>query len=163
VIAPCARLINDAEELARFILTDSWLYKDDRPGCKVRPTALIPSPHKELSVYRIDGWTQQEVSTVGESIADDRENGHRQKEIAKGKHYPANKRTYRHLGQALLKAKSFRFVELDVSWDEPPLGHSNVIGWPSAENRKAEEAAQLAKASRLLEMNLVTYKKAWLG
>jgi hypothetical protein len=161
VIAPCASLVNDEEELARFILTDSWLYKDNRPGCKVRPTALIPSPRKELSVYRIDGWTQQEVRTVGQSVADDRENNHRQKEIAKGKNYPDNKRTYRHLGQALLKAKSFRFVELDVSWDEPPSGHSNVIGWPiSAGDRKAEEAAQMAKALKLLEMNLVTYTAA---
>jgi hypothetical protein len=62
--------------------------------------------------------------------------------------------------QALLKAKSFRTEGLDVVWDEPPLGHANVIGWPSAGNRKAEEAAQLAKALRLLEMNLVTYATA---
>jgi len=60
-----------------------------------------------------------------------------------------------------LKAKAFRFVELDVSWDEPPLGHSNVIGWPiSAGDRKTQEAAQMAKALKLLEMNLVTYTAA---
>ena len=83
------------------------------------------------------------------------------KKIAKGKNYPDNKRTHRYLGHALLKAKSFRFVELDVAWDEPPLGHSNVIGWPiSAGDRKAEEAAQMARAIKLLEMNLVTYTAA---
>lgn len=157
MITACARHVLDEEELARFILTDSWLYKDDRSGCKVRPVALIPNPNTELSVYRVDGWTQQEVRTVGQSVADAREKSHRQREIAKGKDYPDNKRTFRHLGQALLKAKSFRSVELDVSWDEPPPGHWNVIGWPTLTgNRKVDEAAQMAKALTLLETDWLT-------
>jgi hypothetical protein len=161
VITACTRDVLDEEELARFILTDGWLYKDDRTSCKVRPTALIPRPHKELSVYRIDGWSQEDVKTVGQGVADARENNHRQREIAKGKNYPDNKRTYRHLGHASLKAKSFRWVELDVSWDEPPSGHSNVVGWPpSTGNRKVDEAAQMAKALRLLETDLVAYAAA---
>ena len=161
MITACAIHVSDEEELARFVLTDSWLYKDNRPGCKVRWTALIPSPHIELSVYRIEGWTQEDVKTVGQNVADDREKNHRQKEIAKGNNYPSDKRTFRHLGHAALKAKSFRWVELDISWDEPPPGHSNVIGWPpSVGNRKADEAAQMAKALKLLEMNLVTYAAA---
>ena len=41
------------------------------------------------------------------------------------------------------------------------FNHSNVIGWPiSASDRKAEEAAQMSKALKLLEMNLVTYTAA---
>ena len=73
MIAPCARFVNDQEELARFVLTDGWLYKDNRLGCKLRPIALIPSPHEELSVYRIDGWIPDEVRTVGQGVADERE------------------------------------------------------------------------------------------
>jgi hypothetical protein len=164
VITACASHVSDEEVLARFVLTNSWLYKDDRPGCKVKWTALIPSPHKELSVYRIDGWTQEDVRSVGQNVADAREVNHRQREITKGNDYPDNKRTYRYLGHASLKAKSFRWVELDVSWDEPPPGHSNVIGWPtSTGNRKVDEAAQMAKALRLLETNLVSYTRCLDG
>jgi hypothetical protein len=157
VIGPGARFVNDEEELARFVLTDSWLYKDDRLGCKLRPIALIPSPHEELSVYRIDGWTD-EVRIVGQGVAEERESNHRQRELAYGKPYPATKRTFKYLGRALLKAKSFRIEHLDVIWDEPPFAHANVVGWPTEfGNRKAKEAAQLAKALRLVDANSVIY------
>jgi hypothetical protein len=146
VIGPCARFVNDEEELARFVLTDSWLYKDDRLGCKLRPIALIPSPHEELSVYRIDGWTSDEVRIVGQGVAEERESNHRQRELAYGKPYPPAKR------------KSFRIEQLDVIWDEPPFAHANVVGWPTEfGNRKAKEAAQLAKALRLVDANSVIY------
>ena len=161
MIAPCARFVNDQEELARFVLTDGWLYKDNRLGCKLRPIALIPSPHEELSVYRIDGWIPDEVRTVGQGVADERESNHRQRELANGKPYPPTKRTFKYVGRALLKAKSFRSEQLDVVWDEPPLGHSNVVGWPTQSgNRKANEAAQLAKALRLIDTKSVTYVAA---
>jgi len=161
VIAPCARFVNDQEELARFVLTDGWLYKDNRLGCKLRPIALIPSPHEELSVYRIDGWIPDEVRTVGQGVADERESNHRQRELANGKPYPPTKRTFKYVGRALLKAKSFRGEQLDVVWEEPPLGHSNVVGWPTQSgNRKSNEAAQLAKALRLIDTNSVTYVAA---
>jgi hypothetical protein len=148
--------VSDKENLARFILTDSWLYKDDRGGCPLRPNAFMPHPHLELSVYRIDGWTEDELRSKGEEIASERESKHRAAMLAQGRSYPAAKRTFRHLGRGEIVTGEVRKCGLDVVKNEPPIAHANIVGWPAlSNNRKADEAAQMAFA--LLLQGRVTF------
>ena len=142
--------VGDGERLARYVLTESWLYKDNRPGCLLRPTAFLPHPRIELSVYRIDDWSETEIADKGREVAEDRERSHRGKQLAEGKAYPEEKRTFRHLGRGEIIAKDVRAIGLDVVPKEPPVRHANVIGWPALTNeRKVDEAAQMACALQL--------------
>jgi hypothetical protein len=142
--------VADSENLARYVLSDSWLYKDDRPGCPLKPSAFMPHPRIELSVYRIDDWSAQQIKARGNEVADARENSHRAKQIAQGKSYPANKRTFRNHGYGQILAGDVRVTGLDVTPKEPPIRHADIVRWPPISgNRKADEAAQLAYALRI--------------
>jgi hypothetical protein len=138
------------EHLARYVLTSSWLYKDDRKGCPLRPTAFMPHPRIELSVYRIDGCSDEEISTQGREVAEERERNHRAKQLAEGVPYPQGKRTFRFLGRGELEARDVRWAGLDVVPMEPPVRHANIVGWPAlTADRKVDEAAQMAYALKL--------------
>src|SRR5437660_10075528 len=112
--------VADGEHIARYVLTSSWLYKDDRKGCPLRPTAFMPHPRIELSVYRIDGWSEEEISNKGREVAEEREQKHRAKQLQIGAPYPETKRTFRFLGRGDLQAQSVRWAGLDVVPKEPP-------------------------------------------
>ena len=142
--------IEDAESLARFILSASWLYRDERPGCPVRLNAFLPHPRVELSVYRTTGWHESEISAQGTEVASDRELAHRDRSMASGEPYPANKTTFRYLGRGELSAANVRASGLNVVAKEPPIRHADIIGWPPlTNNRKHDEASQMAFAIKL--------------
>jgi len=142
--------VADGEQLARYVLSPSWLYKDHRQGSPLRPTAFMPHPKIELSVYRIDYWSKVEVDAKGNEVVNEREQNHRARQLAQRKNYPAEKRTFRYLGRAEIKAHDVRSAGLDVVPKEPPVRHADIIGWPGlVGNRKADEATQMAYALKL--------------
>lgn len=142
--------IEDAEVLARYILSKSWLYLDNRPGNKLRSNAWLPHPRIELSVYRVDDWTPSEIDKKGEEVATERESNHRQSELGKGNDYPDGKRTFKYLGTGKIQAWDVRRSELDAVPKEPPCRHADIIGWPPlTQNRKQDVAAQMEYAMRL--------------
>lgn len=114
--------VDDGEKLARFILTERHIRKSDKT---VKPEALIPSPHIELSVTRHRGFSDDEVWSSGNDVA-----------IIRNRPL---------IGRADFNAADARQQKLDVKPDEPPRNHANIIGWPP------EKSSQLALA---LEMSL---------
>jgi hypothetical protein len=110
----------------------------------------MPHPRVELSVYRIDGWSEKEISDKGREVAAEREQKHRAKQLEMGLPYPEEKQTFRFLGRGQLQAHSVRSADLDVVPKEPPVRHADVVGWPPlSSNRKVDEAAQMAYALKL--------------
>jgi hypothetical protein len=79
--------IANQETLARYILSESWLYKNNRPGSQLRPNAFMPY-RGELSVFRMDGLSAMQRAAIGEKLANEREQKHRQAELAAGRIYP---------------------------------------------------------------------------
>lgn len=145
-------VVANDEPLARYVLTGSWLYKDGRAGTPLRPNAWIPHPHIELSVYRINGWNDSEITALGNIVASERETNHRAKEIEKGASYPEEKITFRYHGRGEILASEVRLVGLDVIPDEPPHRHAEIVNWPPlVGNKKHDEAAHLLYAARLNE------------
>ena len=119
----------------------------------------MPHPRTELSVYRIDGCSIEEVTAIGMEIAAERERKHREKQLADGKPYPADKRSFVYLGRGELQATDARSVGLEVVPKEPPARHANILGWPNLTgDRKADEAAQMAYALAL--QNKIRYLPA---
>jgi hypothetical protein len=142
--------VEHAEPLARYILSKRWLYAEESPGGKIRTNAWLPHPHVELSVYRTDGWTVQEIDQKGVEIATQREANHRERELSNGRDYPADKRTFTYLGSGNIRASDVRDSGLDVLPDEPPHRHANIVGWPPlTQDKKRDIAAQMEYAMLL--------------
>lgn len=140
--------VRDDETVARFILTESLLYKKDRPYT-LRTTAWIPNPYTKTSVFRITEWSTEQIAKCGIAVAAEREEGHRATELKKGKDYPPGKRTFRYLGQGEVQAAAIRSAKFEIEPSEPPCRHADIVGWPPlTENRKDNESAQLAAALR---------------
>ena len=137
--------------LARYILSKSWLYADNRPGSKVRANAWLPHPYIGLSVYRVDGWAAQDVDKKGEEIAAERETKHRQSELSKGKDYPAGKQTFTYVGTGKIQAWNVRRSGLDVVPKEPPHRHADIVGWPPLTQSKKEDMAAQMEYAMLLQ------------
>lgn len=145
-------MVEAQELLARYVLSESWLYKDGRHGSPLRPNAWIPHPRIELSVFRISGWSEEEVTSKGAEIAAEREEKHRANMLEKGCPYPEGKTSFRYLGRGEIVAESVRSTGLDVVPKEPPPKHADIVNWPPLTgNRKHDEAGQLAFALKLLE------------
>jgi len=143
-------VVKDDEHLARYILTDRWLYRDGRVGCPVRTNAWIPLPHVELSVYRTDDWTEDETHAKGKEVAEERERNHRFKELDAGRDYPDGKRCFRYLGFAGILGAQVRSTGLDIIPKEPPPCHADIVNWPPLTgNRKHDEATQMAFALKI--------------
>ena len=144
--------VRDEENLARYVLSASWLYKDERPGSPLRPNAWLPHPTVELSVFRTDGWCEFEVVAQGERVAAEREAKHRETALAQGREYPSDKVTFRYQGRGEIKAKDVRVIGLDLVPKEPPPRHADIVNWPPLTgNRKHDEAGQMVFAMKLQE------------
>lgn len=135
--------------LARYVVSESWLYKDDRPGSPLRPNAFMPPRDVKLSVFRVDGWSESERIEKGRAVAAAREQKHRESELTRGRVYPDGKCTFKYRGRGELIALDVRSNGLDVLPDEPPEKHANIVGWPQGGNKKADEAAQMVYAMKL--------------
>ncbi|NJK90502.1 MAG: hypothetical protein HC904_00925 [Blastochloris sp.] len=142
--------MRDHEPLARYILTASFLYKDNRAGTPLRPNSWIPHPSVELSVFRIEGWQEEQVIAQGEKVASEREAKHRNKILGEGKEYPEDKTTFRYHGRGEIIAREVRSVGLEVLPKEPPPRHADVVNWPPLTgNKKHDESSQMAFAMKL--------------
>jgi hypothetical protein len=147
-----AAAVGDEELLARYALSRSWLYNDNRAGNPMRPNAWMPLPHVDLSVYRVSDWDDASIVAQGVRVAEERETKHKAAQIAEGKSYPEEKRTFRYLGRGEIVTRDVRANGLDVDPDEPPPRHAVIIGWPALTgNRKHDEATQMALAYKLSE------------
>jgi hypothetical protein len=85
----------------------------------------------EVSVFRVDGLSVQQIWGIGTDIAEKRH------------------RTLYARGDT--NAREVRQTGLDVSRMEPPPRHANIVGWP--ENDKPRQkliALQLAAAAKLV-------------
>jgi hypothetical protein len=146
-------LVSDAEPLGRFVLQSGWLNKTDPKNVSVRPNAFLPQPLSSVavSVYRVHTWSEDEIQAKGSQVANEREENHRSKMMAKGESYSATKTTFRHLGRAHIITSDVRGAGLDVLPKEPPPRHADIVGWPSPAglNKKEDEAAQLEYAQKL--------------
>jgi hypothetical protein len=90
-------------------------------------------------------------AAIGEKLANEREQKHRQAELAAGRIYPDEKCTFHYRGRGELMAHDVRASGLEVKSQEPPERHANILGWPEKGSRKADEAAQMIYAMRLQE------------
>lgn len=142
--------VADQEMLARYVLSESFLYRDNGQGSLLRPNVFMPY-RGETSVFRVDGLSETERVAIGEKVANKREQKHRQAELTKGRAYPEGKCTFRYRGRGELKAHDVRTGGLDVTPQEPPERHANIVGWPQGGNKKADEAAQMLFAMKLQE------------
>jgi hypothetical protein len=145
--------VPDDDLIARFVLQSNLLNKENAKKILVKPNAFLPQPLSsvEVSVYRIRDWSEREIQHKGIEVADERESNHRKKILAKGQSYPADKRTFKHLGRGQLIVADVRATSLDVVAKEPPLRHADIVGWPRPVglNKKDDEAAQLLYAQML--------------
>ena len=109
--------VADAERLARFILTERHIRKNDG---SVRAEAFAPFKYVEMSVTRHRDFSEEELWAMGRQVAE--------------------ARTLPLVGRADFLAADAREQNLDVTPDEPPRNHANVIGWPP------EKPAQMIRA-----------------
>jgi hypothetical protein len=144
-----SQLVADREMLARYILPESWLYKDDRAGSPLKPNAFMPY-RGEVSVFRVDGLNSSEKIAIGQAVANERERKHREAVLRQGHIYPETKCTFRYRGRGELTADDVHSCGLDVVSQEPPERHANICGWPPPSgNKRTDEAAQILYAIKL--------------
>ena len=151
--APAAEdRVGDAEPLARYIVASKHLDRSDPANPKLKAAAFLPHPHVALSVFRVEGWTEEKRRAVGDDVAAQREAKERQRVLAKGELYPDDKRTFRLHGWGLTSAAKVRVARLDVVAKEPPPRHADIVGWPALTgDKKADEAAQMRYALELMK------------
>ncbi|HUE81822.1 MAG TPA: hypothetical protein VMM84_06880 [Pyrinomonadaceae bacterium] len=119
--------VSDNEQLARYIFSKSHF---SRQSNRVKAEAYMPN-RGQVSVFRIDGLTESAIWGIGDYIALKRE------------------RTL--YGRGDTTANQVRNAGLDISSDEPPPRHANLIGWP--ENDKGRHkliALQIAAVATLV-------------
>jgi hypothetical protein len=144
-----SQIVTDREMLARYILTESWLYKDNRAGSPLKANAFMPY-RGEVSVFRVDELNSTQRIAIGEAVAKERERKHREAALSQGHAYPETKCTYRYRGRGELTAGDVRINGLDVISQEPPERHANICGWPpQSGNKRTDEAAQMLYALKL--------------
>ena len=125
-------IVDDTEDLARFLTSSSQF---NTAG--VKPSALLPNPkNAETSVFRHGSESSESLWRIGDQ-------------------YLAGSRTLH--GAAIFKAKHVRDASLEVSAQEPPPRHANIVGWPLSQNdpemtkaERIERAALIAQYAELV-------------
>lgn len=129
------REVDANELLARFILFSKHIRANDGT---IKPDALIPHPHRELSVTRHIDATQDEIWEAGAAVA------------------RARSRTL--YGRADVAAHDFMekllVVKPDPILDHPSLpdnpNHANVSGWPDDKGQQRLLAHEIAARASLV-------------
>jgi len=124
--------VHDDEKLTRF-LTSSRHFNTKM----VKPAALLPNPKNgETSVFRHGEHPADSLWEIGRT------------------HIGGDRSLH---GAAVIAASVVRVELLEVTADEPPDRHANIIGWPSdpddpvlTKAKRKEKAAVLAGNSILL-------------
>ena len=124
--------INNNESLSRYILNSNQF---SRLKNIVKPSAFMPAPNLQLSVFRIKGLDQDAIWELGE------------KEVV-SKIIPI-KTLY---GMAKILSLSVKATGLRIDPDDTPPRHANIIGWPQEKDKQKMIAIELAsKASLILK------------
>lgn len=122
--------IKNNEPLARYILESSQF---SRLKNIVKPSAFMPAPNLQLSVFRIEGLDQKAIWELGE------------KEVV-SRIIPI-KTLY---GMAKLLALSAKSAGLRIDPDDTPPRHANIIGWPKEKDEQKIIAIELATQASLV-------------
>ncbi len=118
----------DAQEgLSRFVYSSGHIRRSNQT---LKPNAFLPDPHDNLSVTRDREATDDELWTVGRTIADDRSR--------------AESRTVTLHGRGDVLANTYRAagltVEPDPVADNP--NHTLIKGWDMSEKAKRLQRCQ---------------------
>ena len=121
------------EMLSRFILTRQYVNQQTK---QLKPAAFVPHPYEELSVTRDREATDEEIWSVGRSIA-----GLQQKTLH---------------GRADALAATYVQQKLKTIADpvEGNANHVNITNWPSAADKAAQKliAQEIAAVARFVEV-----------
>ncbi len=123
--------ISPLECLARFILQKKW-YRADKT---IKHNAFMPNQNGEVSVYRTNDLTGQQINEIGRlHVA----------EIL-------NKKL---LGRAEIVTSSILKQNLKIEVDpEPHPRHANIIGWSTDKSKHKMIAIELAAEAQLHLIN----------
>ena len=118
--------VEDSEKIGRFIFSEDHFSNITR---QVKYAAFMPASDKKASVYRIDGYTEEQICAIDE-------------EFVSGKRTDGKKSKAR----ADLFAKQIRQFHLDVVSDPfPHIHHANIEGYSSEKSENKLKAIELAK------------------
>ena len=106
------------------VLTHYLFRKELRGDGTVKPEAVTPFPHEDLSVTRHRDLTQEDIWECGEVVA-----------VKQG-------RTF--FGRADFRASHLP-DGLAVQPSEPPRNHADIGGWPSERSGQLKQAVLLAE------------------
>ena len=112
---------SDEAPVARFAVESKKLKQDF-----ATPKLFEPTRNLELSVYRIQNLSNQDVIHIGIGVA---------------KTHPTSKALY---GWAELARSAIIEVGLSIDDDDNPKGHSTVIGWPEEVSKRKRYQQELA-------------------
>lgn len=122
--------INSSESLGRYLTQKNHF---SRMRNEVKPNAFFPPPNLQLSVYRIDGLTLDEIWKIGkENVVDS---------MAE----PRNL-----YGIADVKARVVEEEKLTIMPDNLPSRHANILDWPSEEARWLSITQRIAAEAKLI-------------
>lgn len=130
-------MIAPNEVLSRFILTRSHLDWSNPDYPRLRPEALMPHPHVELSVFRTSALSMETVKNLGESVAAERSETDKRQVVLQG------------CGE--IENSHVLAAGLNTIPAEPPPNHACIIGWPKlSANKKEDKSRQKSIAQRLI-------------
>jgi hypothetical protein len=120
-----AELVADDEEVARSIMSSSWVAKSTG---RIKHNAYMPAPDDDTSVFRC---TKMDVSDVRSLISEDRLTEH---------------------GAAVVPVYAVRDTSLDVIASEPPKRHANIRGWPRVHDPEEQKSKRKEIAMGIAEI-----------
>ena len=128
----------DAERVSRFLFSRK---NDFSPSRKlVKPSAFDPYPYNELSVAHSTGLTEAEVWAVGELVRE---------ACGRPVVYACADIDVAHISEQKLRA---------MRDDQPFQRHTNVLGWPSLENKDDQKRLCKGIATQLASRASLTLK-----
>ena len=114
--------------LARYLIQS----KDfSRAGNYVKARAFMPPPDRKTSVFQINGLTDNEIWDIGED------------------HVARPQEKTLHGRGDILAAAVEKTKVLKIHYDNIPLRHANIIGWPEEKDRQKLLAQELAAEAEL--------------
>jgi hypothetical protein len=121
--------IVDTEPLGRYLLSKNYF---SRQNNRVKYSAFMPPADLQLSVFRMQDLTEDDIWTLGEE------------EVVKKA--PTPKTLY---GRAEIIPLTVRHVGLRVDPDDTPPRHVSITGWPQVKSEQKLMALQLAEEAIL--------------
>ena len=124
-------LVDDSEKIGRFVFSQDHFNSNTK---QVKYAAFIPALDKKASVYRIDGYTEEQIHFID-------------KEFVSGKRTDGKQSKAR----ADLIAKQIRQSRLEIVSDPfPHIHHANIEGYSCDKSENKLKAIELAKNAVLV-------------